>query len=171
MHVPHPVAMRRALTGMAVAAASVALTGVVSVNASTPGADVRVTNDQPGGTGYVSNYNINHPGSPVAKDDTLTACSTARGRQNEPAVAIDPRNGRVRIVARLPQPTSDASAAPTTKGILVFGGRAHGVTTDQIVSLGPRRAAAARVANVKPKGATSPDVYGGTTSPGAKHGR
>src|SRR3954449_2698304 len=84
----------RVVTGVAAVGTAVAVTGLVAT-ASTPGADVRLTNDQPGGTGYVSNYNINNPGSPVAKDDTLTACSTARGRQNEPAVAIDPRNTQV----------------------------------------------------------------------------
>jgi len=65
MSLPHLVAARRAFTALAAAAAAVALTGVAT-NASTPGADVRLTNDQPGGTGYVSNYNVNNPGSPVS---------------------------------------------------------------------------------------------------------
>src|SRR5947208_1257133 len=86
--------VRGALTVAAAAATSLALTGVAAT-ASTPGSDVRLTNDSPTTSGYVSNYNINNPGSPVAKDATLSACSAARGRQNEPAVAIDPRNTNV----------------------------------------------------------------------------
>jgi hypothetical protein len=84
----------RLVTGVAAVGTAIALTGLVAT-ASTPGTDVRLSNDQPGGTGYVSNYNINHPGAPVAKDDTLTACSTSRGRENEPAVAVNPRNTQV----------------------------------------------------------------------------
>ena len=66
--------------------------------ASTPAGDVRLTNDDPGSTdstGYVSNYNVNNPSTPVAKDATLAECSRSRGRQNEPSVAIDPRNPKV----------------------------------------------------------------------------
>ena len=63
-------------------------------------------------------------------------------------VAIDPRTGRTRVVGRLPQPTSDAGTASTADRIVVFGGRTAGVTTDTIVSLAPRRPAAAHVANV-----------------------
>ncbi|MGI8723002.1 MAG: sialidase family protein [Geodermatophilaceae bacterium] len=63
-----------------------------SASGSTPGPDVRLTNDDPASTGYVSNYNVNHPGNGVAKDETLAECSRARGRQNEPSVAVDPRD-------------------------------------------------------------------------------
>jgi hypothetical protein len=69
--------------------------GAVSASASTPGADTRLTNDNNANGGYVSNYNINNPATPVAKDSTLSECSASRGRQNEPAVAIDPRNPTV----------------------------------------------------------------------------
>ncbi len=48
-----------------------------------------------GSSGYVSNYNLNNPGSAVAKDATLRECSRSRGRQNEPSVALDPRNPQV----------------------------------------------------------------------------
>jgi hypothetical protein len=59
-------------------------------SASTPGVDVRLSNDAPTTAGYVSDYTAvtGHPYT----DATLTECSRARGRQNEPAVAVNPRN-------------------------------------------------------------------------------
>jgi hypothetical protein len=64
---------------------------------STPGADVRLTNDcHPGagcGAGYVSDYTL-ATGIPYT-DPTLNECSISHGRQNEPAVAVDPRNTNV----------------------------------------------------------------------------
>src|SRR5512132_3750680 len=57
-------------------------------------ADVRLTNDFPGG-GYVSTYTL-ATGIPYT-DATLAECSRSRGRQNEPAVAVNPRNTRVII--------------------------------------------------------------------------
>jgi hypothetical protein len=60
--------------------------------ASTPGADVRLTHDA-NDPGYVSSYTI-ATGTPYA-DATLNECSKSRGRQNEPAVAVDPRNTNV----------------------------------------------------------------------------
>src|SRR5215212_5692993 len=68
---------------------------IVSVAlASTPGGDVRLTNDYPGG-GYVSVYTL-ATGNPYT-DAVLEECSIARGRQNEPSVAVDPRNTNVLI--------------------------------------------------------------------------
>src|SRR3954447_11444479 len=81
-----------------------------------PGTDVRLTNDclvpttadpgpgyvappgcpvtsQPGG--YVSSYTI-ATGQPYS-DAVLNECSTAHGRQNEPAAEVDPRNASVLI--------------------------------------------------------------------------
>ena len=55
--------------------------------------DVRLTNDDPALGGYVSDYTL-VTGSPYS-DDVLAACSQSRGRQNEPAVAVDPRNSQV----------------------------------------------------------------------------
>lgn len=55
-------------------------------------ADLRLTNDFPGG-GYVSAYTI--ATGNAYSDAVLTECSIARGRQNEPAVAVDPRNTAV----------------------------------------------------------------------------
>jgi hypothetical protein len=68
--------------------------GASTVLASTPGVDVRLSNDFPGG-GYVSADDI--AGLPHYTDDTLDECSRARGRQNEPALAINPRDSRVMI--------------------------------------------------------------------------
>src|SRR5882757_2665721 len=61
---------------LAVALGAVALTvvslGGLAASASTPGSDTRLTNDSGANGGYVSNYNINNPDTPVAKDSTLS---------------------------------------------------------------------------------------------------
>src|SRR6266480_4864754 len=57
-----------------------------------PAAEVRLTNDA---TGYVSVYTL-ATGSPYT-DAVLKECSLARGRQNEPSVAVDPRDTRVLV--------------------------------------------------------------------------
>src|SRR5438309_7176097 len=58
------------------------------------GADVRLTNDcHPDGgcgAGYVSAYTL-ATGIPYT-DATLDECTISHGRQNEPAVQVDPRN-------------------------------------------------------------------------------
>jgi hypothetical protein len=61
--------------------------------ASTPGADVRLSNDAPTTPGYVSDYTLT-TGTPYT-DATLTECSRSRGRENEPSVAVNPRNTQV----------------------------------------------------------------------------
>jgi hypothetical protein len=76
-----------------VGALAVAMLAVVGVaGASSPGTDARLTNDV--GDGYVSNWTLNHPADPYT-DATIRECSNSRGRQNEPAVAVDPRNTEV----------------------------------------------------------------------------
>ena len=55
--------------------------------------NARLTNDDPALGGYVSDYTL-VTGNPYT-DDVLAACSQSRGRQNEPAVAVDPRNPQV----------------------------------------------------------------------------
>src|SRR5437762_1609739 len=87
--------MRRlAIVGVLAAAA---LFAVGIAGASTPGADVRLTNDcHPDagcGAGYVSAYTL-ATGIPYT-DATLDECTVSHGRQNEPAVARDPRNTSV----------------------------------------------------------------------------
>jgi hypothetical protein len=58
-------------------------------------ADVRLTNDTLAQGGYISAYTL-ATGIPYT-DAVITECSKARGRQNEPAVAMDPRDPRVII--------------------------------------------------------------------------
>ena len=69
---------------------AVALIAVGIAGASTPGADVRLTNDN---SSYVSAYTL-ATGTPYT-DQTLQECSVSRGRENEPAVALDPRDPTV----------------------------------------------------------------------------
>ena len=85
--------------------------------ASSPGVDIRVTTDcvvppqpdpgpgyvvppgcpYPPVSGYVNEYTL-ATGQPVGKPDpVIDECSIAHGRQNEPAVAVDPRNTSVLI--------------------------------------------------------------------------
>jgi hypothetical protein len=70
------------------------LIAVGIAGASTPGADARLTNDcHPDagcGAGYVSAYTL-ATGIPYT-DATLDECTISHGRQNEPAVELDPRN-------------------------------------------------------------------------------
>jgi len=70
---------------------------VGGAGASTPGADVRLTNDchplAGCGAGYVSAYTL-ATGNDYT-DATLDECTISRGRQNEPAVAVDPRDTSV----------------------------------------------------------------------------
>jgi hypothetical protein len=77
------------------ALAAVATTLMVASSAagSTPGADVRLSNDAPGTSGYVSDYTLT-TGTPYT-DATLQECSRSRGRENEPSVAMNPRNPQV----------------------------------------------------------------------------
>jgi hypothetical protein len=72
--------------------AACALVLVASAAGSTPGTDVRLSNDcQPvAGCGYTSAYTL-ATGIPYT-DQTLDECSISHARQNEPAVAMDPRN-------------------------------------------------------------------------------
>src|SRR5947208_13094510 len=74
-------------------AAAVVIGGIAS--AFNPDPERRLTNDDPALSGYVSGYTL-ATGLPYT-DPILTACSKSRGRQNEPAVAVDPRNTDVII--------------------------------------------------------------------------
>src|SRR5436189_372789 len=73
------------------------LFAVGGAGASTPGADVRLTNDcHPDagcGAGYVSAYTL--ATGNAYTDATLNECTISHGRQNEPAVAVDPRDTSV----------------------------------------------------------------------------
>src|SRR5690242_7908568 len=81
------------LIRLTIAAVGVVLAASAVAIAAIPGADVRLSNDNAAGGGYVSDYTM-VTGVPYT-DATLTECTRARGRQNEPAVAIDPRQTQV----------------------------------------------------------------------------
>lgn len=85
--------VRRIVVVGVVAALASSASVLGSANASNPGLDTRLSNDAPGTSGYVSNY-TSVTGKPYT-DATLAECSRARGRQNEPSVAVNPRNARV----------------------------------------------------------------------------
>jgi hypothetical protein len=95
-----------------------------SVTASTPGGDVRLSNDDPGLSGYVSADDL--AGLAHYTDATLDECSRSRGRQNEPALAIDPRDNRVMIGSSndycgVYNDGSDANGAPIPSGPIWLG--------------------------------------------------
>src|SRR5213082_3233361 len=72
-------------------AAAVVVGGIASAfNPDPPPPNTRLTNDDPSLSGYTSDYTL-VTGTPYT-DAVLSACSQSRGRQNEPAVAVDPRN-------------------------------------------------------------------------------
>jgi hypothetical protein len=80
--------------------AAVACLGIIwvsAISASTPGVDARLTNDcHPDagcGAGYVSAYTL--ATGNAYTDQTLDECTVSHGRQNEPAVVVDPRNTSV----------------------------------------------------------------------------
>src|SRR5207244_9928376 len=67
------------------------VSAIASLNTDPP--NTRLTNDNGANGGYVSDYTL-VTGQPYT-DDVLQACSQSRGRQNEPAVAVDPRDPQV----------------------------------------------------------------------------
>jgi hypothetical protein len=69
--------------------------GASAAFASTPGGDVRLTHDNPTSSGYVSADDL--AGFTHYTDPTLDECSRSRGRENEPALAINPRDSRVMV--------------------------------------------------------------------------
>jgi hypothetical protein len=79
--------MKLRTVALAVALAVVCLVPAAQANP----ANARLTNDI--GGGYVSDFTL-VTGQPYT-DEVLTACGQSRGRQNEPAVAVDPRNPQV----------------------------------------------------------------------------
>ncbi len=77
-----------------VAAFAAVLVGTlgVSASASTPGADRKLSHDA-NDPGYVTSYFIaTGDASYESQDATIQECSRSKGRQNEPAVGVDPRN-------------------------------------------------------------------------------
>jgi hypothetical protein len=84
-----------AVSALALTAALLAVPASSSTVRHRAGVDVRLTNDDPSLSGYVSAYTLGT--GQAYTDPTLDECSIARGRQNEPAVEVDPRNGNVLI--------------------------------------------------------------------------
>ncbi len=108
----------------ALAAVATATIVIASAAASVPGADVRLSNDAPSTPGYRSNYTL-VTGTPYT-DATLTECSRSRGRQNEPSVAIDPRNTQVIVGSSndycgVYNDGADADGAPIPSGPIWLG--------------------------------------------------
>src|SRR4051794_9374222 len=85
---------RRLVAGLFASTLVAGVAGITPAVGSTPAADVRLSNDNVPG-GYLSNYTM--VTGTAYTDPTLNECSTARGRQNEPALAINPRNNRVMV--------------------------------------------------------------------------
>jgi hypothetical protein len=70
-----------------------AAAAVSAIASFTADPERRLTNDNGVNGGYVSDYTL--VTGQLYTDAVLTACSQSRGRQNEPAVAVDPRNTQV----------------------------------------------------------------------------
>ena len=70
-----------------------ALASIAVIGATLAAGNVRLTNDV--SNGYVSAYTL--ATGNTYTDNTLDECKVARGRQNEPAVEMDPRNSNVLI--------------------------------------------------------------------------
>ena len=100
---------------------------VVGFAGAAPGTNVRLTNDCAGtcgGAGYVSVYTLN-TGVPYT-DATLSECTKSFGRQNEPAVEIDPRNTHVILGSSndycgVYNDGQDANGAPIPSGPIWLG--------------------------------------------------
>ncbi len=95
--------------------------GIGVALASTPGADVRLTHDD---SSYVSADQL--AGVSSYTDATLGECSRSRGRQNEPALAIDPRNAQVMVgssndYCAVYNNGDDADGAPIASGPIWLG--------------------------------------------------
>src|SRR5438552_17176936 len=68
----------------------VAAAAVSAIASFTADPERRLTHDDGTNGGYISDYTL--VTGNTYTDDVLKACSQSRGRQNEPAVAVDPRN-------------------------------------------------------------------------------
>src|SRR5437773_8972429 len=96
MKSPNWFTQNRLLSHLRIATAGTLITAaVVSAIASfqPDPPNTRLTNDNGANGGYVSAYTL-ATGNPYT-DATLDECSISRGRQNEPAIAVDPRNTSV----------------------------------------------------------------------------
>src|SRR5436853_3029459 len=111
--------MRKWIPALALSAALLA----VGLAAAAPGPNVRLSNDNAVG-GYVSAYTLS-TGVPYT-DATLNECTKSRGRQNEPSVAVDPRDTSVILGSSndycgVYNNGSDADGAPIPSGPIWLG--------------------------------------------------
>src|SRR5437867_616689 len=98
------------------------IAGVLPVSALALGPNVRLSNDV--GGGYVSAYTLTT--GIRYTDATLGECSRSRGRQNEPSVAVNPRNTNVIIGSSndycgVYNDGQDADGAPIPSGPIWLG--------------------------------------------------
>jgi hypothetical protein len=112
--------MRRTIAALALCSA---LCLATTASGSTSGGDVRLSNDGTG-SGYVSVYTL-ATGVPYT-DATLNECTRSHGRQNEPAVQVDPRNTQVLLGSSndycgVYNDGSDANGAPIPSGPIWMG--------------------------------------------------
>ena len=115
--------MKRLIAALALCGA---LCLATTASGSTSGGDVRLSNDCAGtcGVGYVSAYTL--ATGILYTDGTLTECSKSFGRQNEPAVQVDPRNTQVLLGSSndycgVYNDGSDANGAPIPSGPIWLG--------------------------------------------------
>src|SRR5438105_10173469 len=106
---------------IAAAAVCAVLLAVGVTGAATSGANVRLSNDN---SAYASDYTL-ATGTPYT-DATLAECSHSRGRQNEPSVAIDPRDTHVVLGSSndycgVYNNGADANGAPIPSGPIWLG--------------------------------------------------
>lgn len=118
----HPFPLRLRLA--AVVAAPLVALGAASAAGSPPGPDERLSNDATTPGGYVSNYTAVTGESYT--DPTLSECSGSRGRQNEPSVAVNPRNPQVIVGSSndycgVYNDGDDADGAPLPTGPIWLG--------------------------------------------------
>ncbi len=114
--------------GVVVGVLVASVAGAATVSAYPVGGNVRLSNDAgavnaPGP--YINQYDFLHPGA-TSDDPTINECSRARGRQNEPSVAIDPRNtsvivGSANDYCGVYNDGSDADGAPIPAGPIWLG--------------------------------------------------
>lgn len=119
------MASRALAPRLSVVLASMAiLASAATTLASTPGGDVRLTNDDPSTSGYVSADDL--AGLHHYTDATLDECSRSRGRENEPSLAINPRDSRVMVgssndYCAVYNDGEDANGAPIPAGPVWLG--------------------------------------------------
>jgi hypothetical protein len=98
--------------------------GTSAAFASTPGGDVRLTHDESAPPNYVSADDL--AGLTHYTDATLDECSVSRGRQNEPALAINPRDNHVMVgssndYCAVYNDSEDDNGAPIPSGPIWLG--------------------------------------------------